>query len=115
MSNVNLTGEKVRIYAKERTWSGGTFISYSACISSKDKDGNWVNGYLDVAFKKGVEIANKSDINIKSAFPRVRKSGDKSYVSWMITDFDIVTAGVVPNGDGFMDIPDGIDEEMPFT
>lgn len=44
----------------------GTF--YKVGLSKKDMNGNYVNGYKDVRFKKGVEIENKTKIYIKSAW-----------------------------------------------
>lgn len=111
----------VTIFRKDKqTSNGGTFATYCMGISSKDKDGNWINGYLDVAFRKDVSVNNKAKINIKNAFPTVRKYNDKTYITWMITDFDVVDNGEVPqpaphpNDDGFMNIPDGIEESLPF-
>lgn len=114
---MKLTEEKsVKIYAKERTWSGGSFTVYSMGVSSKDKDSNWVNGFLDCEFKKGVNVANKSKIKINNAFPVVRKSGEKTFVKWFITDFEVIEEGEVsqPQNDDFMNIPDSDLEELPF-
>ena len=44
----------------------GTF--YKVGLSKKDKDGNYVNGYKDVRFKKGVELADKTKIYIKKSW-----------------------------------------------
>lgn len=109
----------VTIFRKDREYSGGTFATYSVGVSSKDRDDNWVNGYLDVCFKKGVEVCNKSKISINNAFPVVRKYNDKAYVSWMITDFDVVEEGQpTPANDlanqGFLNIPEGA-EDLPFA
>lgn len=118
MSKVTLTGEKVRIYSKEKTYSGGTFYTYSMGVSSKDANGDWVNGFLDVQFKKGVVIPNKTDINIKNAFPTVREYNGKSYVSWFIMDYEIVSEGQSANASpdmGFINVPQGLDEDLPFA
>ena len=44
----------------------GTF--YKVGLSKKDKEGNYINGYKDVRFKKGVELADKTKIYIKKAW-----------------------------------------------
>lgn len=85
---------------------------YSIGISSKDKDGNWIKGYIDVLFKKGVELENKTEIVIKNAFPVVNEYKEKKYIKLMITDFDVISSGVTD--DGFINIPDGVEEEVPF-
>ena len=106
----------VKIFAHERECSSGKFITYTAGINSKNKDGNWVNGYINCRFKKGVTIADKTKIKINSGFFTASKSGDKTYTQLMITDFDIIEAGDSAGAaaDQFMSIPDNIDDEVPF-
>lgn len=108
----------VKVIRKDKTWSGGTFATYSLMISSKVND-EWLNGFTDCVFKKGVEVENKAIIKINNAFYTVSKSGDRTYVKLMITDFDVIKPGVPLNkptvdSEGFMQIPDNIDEELPF-
>lgn len=112
------TDEKtVKVFRKDREWSGGTFATYSVGVSSKDKDGNWVNGYLDVLFKKDVEVANKTEIEIVNAFPIVTTGKDgRTFVKWMITDFVEKSSGEpapVKNND-FLNVADDEIEELPF-
>lgn len=118
----------VKVYVKNKEWSGGSFKTYSIGISSKGKDGNWVNGYLDAQFKKddANKITNKCKIHIKNAFFTVSESNGKKYTKLFITEFDVLEAGETPNdsADGFVSIDDGdvpdfmkVDgelEEMPF-
>ena len=43
---------------------------------------------------------------------------EKTYVKVMITDFEVITEGEqapAVDADGFMQIPDGIGEELPFN
>ena len=111
----NLSGEKIKIYKKEHDGKNGKWYSFSAGIASKNMDGEWVNGYLDVAFKKGVEIANKAVINVAKAFPTVSKYNDKTYIRWMITEFEVVDAGEnTASPDDFMNIPEDVDDTLPF-
>lgn len=44
----------------------GTF--YKVGLSKKDRNGNYINGYLNVRFKKGVSLENKTKISIKNGF-----------------------------------------------
>lgn len=104
----------VKVIAKDR----GNFTTYSLMVSSKDKDDNWVNGFIDCKFKKDVSVPNKAKIKINNAFPIVEKWNDKTYVKWMITDFEIVEGGapsVSVDDMGFMTIPEGEDIEMIFN
>ena len=104
----------VMVFANQKEKQDGTkYTLYSIGVSSKDKDKNWVSGYLNVRFKSGVEVANKSKIKINNAFPVVSKSGDKTYVSFMITDFDVLESA--DNNDGFIDMSNIKDDELPFA
>lgn len=44
----------------------GTF--YQIGLSKKDRNGQYINGYMNVRFKKGVSIPNMTKIVIKNAF-----------------------------------------------
>lgn len=111
----------VTVYAKERaTQNGGKFTTYCVGVASKDKDGNWVNGFIDCNFKKDVVVNNKAKIEIGNSFFTVSEYNGKKYTKLFITDFTIVEQGEAQNvgqsvdADGFVNIPDGIDEELPF-
>ena len=107
------TDEKpVMVFRKDKEYNGSTFPTYSIGVSSKDKDGNWISAYYDCLFKKGVEVENKTKIFIKNAFPVVSKGKeDRNYPKFMITDFEIEGQ----SSDGFMNVPDTIDEEVPWS
>ena len=64
--------------------------SYSLGLSKKDKDGNYVNGYMNVNFKKGVELQNKTKIKIKEAWLGFNAKDGKTYPYIFINDFDII-------------------------
>ena len=116
---MNLTSDKVRIFRKDRqTKDGSTFATYSYGVNSKDKDGKWINGFRDCVFKKGVEVAHKTDIKVNNAFEIASEYNGKVYTKVMITDFDVINEGEPQpkvDAEGFMEIPDGIDEELPFN
>lgn len=42
--------------------------AYSTTISNKNMDGSYDNAYITVQFKKGVELENKTKINITNGF-----------------------------------------------
>ena len=106
----------VKVFATEHDGKNGKFTTYSVGISSKDMSGNWINGYVNCRFKKGVSVANKTKINIKSSFFVASKSGDKTYTHLMITDFEVLEEGetAAQDADEFMKIPEGVDEDTPF-
>ena len=108
----------VTVYRQDKTAnSGATYQQYSLGVSSKDKDGNWVNGFLDCQFKKGIDIPNKSKINIKNAFYTVSEYNGKKYYKIFVMEYEMEEAGKSPvqvDEAGFMNL-DGIDiEELPF-
>ena len=106
----------VTVYANEKEGPNGKFTSYSLAVNSKTTDGNWVNGYINCRFKKGVSVANKSKIKIERSFFVASKSGGKSYTHLMITDFTVLEGGetAAASSDEFMKIPEGVDDEVPF-
>ena len=108
----------VKVFAKEKESSMGKFMTYSLGVSSKNQSGEWVNGYINCRFKKGVIVANKAKIKINSSFFVASKSGDKVYTHLMITDFDVLEAGETEtasdSADEFMQIPENVAEDVPF-
>lgn len=89
----------------------GKYPRYSIGVSSKDKDDEWIRAYVPCKFKNGVELENMTKITIKNAFYTVSRGEKYNFVSIMITDFEVVDG----EKDKFMDIPPGIDEELPFN
>lgn len=62
---MNITNERAVMIFK-REYEGNTF--YSLGLSKKDRDGNYVNGYMPCQFKNGVSIEDKTKLYIKSAW-----------------------------------------------
>lgn len=63
---------------------------YSVGLSRKDQNGNFINGYMTVVFKKDVELENKTKIKIKEAWLGFNVKDKKTYPHIFINDFDIV-------------------------
>ena len=109
----------VTIIRQDKTSSGGKpYTQYSIMVSSKNSENAWISGFIECGFKKGVSVNNKSKININNAFYTVSDFNGKKYTKLMITDFAVVEDGEKPvqptSGDGFMDVPTGISDELPF-
>lgn len=106
----------IKIYRHEKEGRTGKFYTYSTMVSSKDTDGNYINGFIDVVFKKGVEVNDKAVILVNNAFYIVNEYNGKTYPKLMITDFDVKEEGKpsTSNNTDFMNIPDGMQEELPF-
>lgn len=60
MLNSNFSGETM-IFKNDKGF-------YSTSISKKNQDGTYANAYISVGFRKGVDLPNKTKINIKSGF-----------------------------------------------
>ena len=58
---MRINGENVMIFKNENG-------RYTTSISNKKEDGSYENAYLQVQFRKGVELENKTKINIKDGF-----------------------------------------------
>lgn len=107
----------IRVFRKDREYSGGTFATYFTKVSSKDKDGNYKDAFLDLQFRKGVSLNHKAEIIINNAFFVTSEYKDNVKIKLMVMDFDVKDEGVAPtttNTDGFMNIPEGTQEELPF-
>lgn len=114
-------GKAVTVYRKDRdTQNGGKFTTYCIGIASKDKEGNWVNGFIDCQFKKGVEVNNKAKIEITNSFYTVSEYNGKKYTKLFILDFTVTEDGEVPVSQeeidmSFMTIPDEVSDMLPFN
>lgn len=88
------TNHKYRIWRKD--FNGKTF--YNILVSQKEYDNTESKYYIPVTFKKGIEVANETDIIIKHAIENLRSNKNveeskKQYCpifSYMITEFEIV-------------------------
>lgn len=107
----------VKVYRKDKTSKNGNpYTSYSIMTSTKDGD-KYVNAFLDVAFKKGTEITNKTVIKIEEAFPMVSEYNDKTYIKWFIKEYKVLSTeepAKQTDADGFMVADDSM-EELPFA
>lgn len=74
--------------------SGETMIfkndrGYSTTISNKKEDGSYENMFIPVNFKKGIEVPNKTKINVINGFLSFYKTKDGlAKVKMVITDFE---------------------------
>lgn len=108
----------VRIWRADKVSSNGNpYTRYFTKVSSKDGD-EWVSAFIDVLFPKGTNIADKTDILIKDAFYLVSKYQERVSTKLYIKDFSII-GGAAPapqtDKDGFMNVPEGLDEDLPFA
>ena len=69
-------------------YNGKTF--YSIGISKKKQDGSYENGYINVRFKKDVELDNQTKIKIKKAWIDFYCKDRKTFPYIFISEFDPV-------------------------
>lgn len=67
--------------------------SYSIGLSRKTPDGDYMNGYMKVSFRKGVEIKNKSKIRINQAWLDFYKDDGKTMPYIFINDYTLAQDG----------------------
>jgi len=82
---------------------------YSTSIGSKKQDGTWENAYIGLQFKKGVELQDRTGINIKDAFLTFykKKTGETVW-GIFVMDFEQKESDIPPE---LATIPE---EEIPF-
>ena len=63
---------------------------YSIGLSKKDKNGNYINGYMTCNFKEGTDIKDRSRIKIKSAWLSFYTKEKKTIPTIFINDYELV-------------------------
>lgn len=111
----------IKVIRKDKvSKAGNPYTQYSLMTSGKDRDGNWHNAFINCSFRKGVEVKNKSVIKITDSWHTVDEYNGNSSDRIFVNEFEIITEGEdapasAPGSDDFMNIPDGIEEELPFA
>lgn len=117
MSVKIMTDEKgIKVFRKDRQGKNGTFSTYFCKVSSKDKNDEWQGVFVDLRFKKGVEVNDKAVIQINNAFPVVDSYNGNNKMVWMVTDFDVVDGGSASQDvtDTWGNL-DANDDDLPFA
>ena len=65
-------------------------VFYSIGISKKNQDGKYENGYINVRFKKDVELDNQTKIKIKKAWIDFYCKDRKTFPYIFVSDFEPV-------------------------
>lgn len=113
-----MIGDKIRVYRKD--YNGRSY--YNVMISQSNYDGTKTVYYRPVTFKKGVEVANETDIIIKDMFENLRPNKKDSYnpiTALMITDFDMFERQEQIEKEALEEFRDNLqenelNEELPF-
>lgn len=125
-------GKRFTFFSKEREVNGQkvnhtdkcVFGTLSEGIKTGENNGQpiWENDYWNVtfcgkAYEKALQLKDKDrivvvEMNVRNVYWKPTK---KSYPQITVTDFDVLENATNNAGDGFMNVPDGIDEELPFN
>lgn len=87
---MNITSNNTMVFAKE--FNGKMY--YRAGLSTKDKDGKYVNGYIDVKLPKDVQLEDKTKINITKGFLSFYKNKDKKDIFYIVIQEFTTESGV---------------------
>lgn len=105
------TTKAVMIFRRDTEF--GTF--YSAGLSKKTHDGSYLNGYMPVQFKKGVEVDHKTKILIKNAWLSfyLKDNETKPYI--FVSEFEILDETIESSKDPFKEMGKVVeDDDLPF-
>lgn len=97
--------------------NGKAYTMYSLMYSFKNSNEEWKNVFVDCAFKKGTDLANKSKINITNAFMTGSEYNGNTKPKIFVLDYEVAEGNQpapAPNGDmDFMKIDTDMDS-LPF-
>lgn len=100
---------KYRIWRKD--FNGKTY--YNILVQQKNFDDSISKYYIPVTFKKGVEVANETDIKIKKGVENLRKNKNDEYnpiFSYMITEFEIIERQEQKEAQAYQEFQDNLNE-----
>ncbi len=99
---MNIVNEyAVMIFKKE--YEGKVF--YSLGLSRKDRDGQYINGYMSCRFKNGIELENQTKIYIKKAWLDFYLK-DKATIPYIfISEFETLQDAMQPTKEVVEEIP----------
>ena len=117
---IETDGKAVTVVRKDGvSQSGKAYTMYSLMYSFKNSNEEWKNVFVDCAFKKGTDIANKSKINITNAFMTGSEYNGNTKPKIFVLDYEVVEGGQpapAPSGDmDFMKVDADLDEGLPFS
>ena len=79
-----MNDKRAKIFINE--WQGKKL--YTASISKKDKDGKYINGYINVRFKNDADIKDGDVIKITNSFLDFYVKDKVTHIVFMILDYE---------------------------
>lgn len=96
--------------------AGNPYTMYSLMYSFKNSSDEWKNVFVDCQFRKGVDLENKTKINITNAFMTGGEFNGNTKPKIFVLDYEVAEQGEQPQSSAdmpWMNIPDNTDE-LPF-
>ena len=112
---IEATGETM-IFRKE--YEGKVF--YSTSLGQKKQDDTWENASIDVKFKNGVNLADKTKIEVIRGWLKFYLKGKVPVWQVFISEFEKLSgipSGFEPEDENQAAIPEGfqaLDDDIPF-
>ena len=74
---------KTRIFKNDKGF-------YSTSVSRKKEDGTYKNMYMSVNFKKGIEVENNTEIDVKKGFISFYEKDERLIPVLVVTEFETI-------------------------
>lgn len=98
---------KGMVFKNEHETNGDVWYSYNLSVSSKGMDGEWNSVSVPIRLSKGMNIPNKTRIEIKEGWPIVIKGKEKNMFGFFVKEYEVITK----EPEGFSKL---VDEDIPF-
>ncbi|MBR5303470.1 MAG: hypothetical protein IKU37_01420 [Candidatus Gastranaerophilales bacterium] len=102
-------GQKIRVF--KSTWNDKNYYKFQ--VTQKHYDGTSSKFYINLQFKKGVDIPNESDIVVKGFVENLRENKADKYNPihyYQINDFELIENQEQMINDAYADFRENLDE-----
>ena len=100
------------VFKNEHESNGDRWYSYNLSVSNKNMNGDWQSASIPIRFRKGIELVNKTRIEVTEGWLTVINYKDRNVVGIFANAFDVLEgASAEYKRDGFAQLQD---EDIPF-
>lgn len=104
-------GQKIRVF--KTTWNDKNYYKFQ--VTQNNYDGTKSKFYINLQFKKGVDLPNESDIIVKQFVENLRENKKNPYTPvhyYQINGFDLVENEEQQIQDAYADFRDNLDDNQ---
>lgn len=104
-------GQKIRVF--KTTWNDKNYYKFQ--VTQNNYDGTKSKFYINLQFKKGVDLPNESDIIVKQFVENLRENKKDPYTPvhyYQINGFDLVENEEQQIQDAYADFRDNLDDNQ---